>query len=706
MPRKKKLTRQLSRAPKSQVIQDAGAGQLSEKDWGIVASDAWQSIISAIGTRSALEANLRTAYALYERDNRDEGIQDDPYVDASDLTIPLVFSKLRRQKIDVSSLTFVPDFYLFTGQDEQSLAFATDMQTRWNYDFRRLRGPYLSWHKAHDKLLHMALRDGTAFMECSWVKDERLQRYKVESPVLDEQGLPVVDEETGEVQTKPEYVTMPVVIYDDVVCNPVLLKDVLLMPNEAPSVEQAAAVAIYHQYYESDLRAMVEDGILNKEWVEKALEYDPQGYSDIASRFQGVYNWTAGGQINIGVGQGQGIAADQFVNRGPLGVWVLYTRQYDFDGDGIEEPNILFIHEVTGYMIGHTADTDMAPMKLIFAYAPYPRPDSPLGFGVPELIGPFQAEATLQWNQRNDAVSTRLETPLLMDTNVQVKDSGMSWGNGRVWNVLGNAQQGSLQNVIWYPQLPEVPLASYQQEQQVRTDADAVLAGASAPGGSRQSAAEVKTRGAEADMGSNDIAAELRYVSHQIFDAIWSLKLQYGFNMDGSERNPPQGAKPLQKQQMLLNYKRSIAGEDDPLDKQAQVEEMLGAYKTFIESPFIAGNLLHRYNFERMVASTIGLRGLDGIFGTPDEIQKMMDAQQQAEKEKADIEKQSQYAEIATRYNRGRPQTGQPLLGPDDIAGIFQKEQQQQQQAQQQQQGGQQGGPPSQNGQPVGAGAQ
>ena len=701
MPRKKKLTRTITRSPKSQVIQDAGAGKLSKEDWQIVASDAWQSIISCIGTRAALEANLRTAYALYERDNRDEGVEDDPYVDSSDLTIPLVFSKLRRQKIEVASLAFVPDFYLFTGQDEESLAQASDMQVRWNYDFHRLRGPYTSWQKAHDKLLHMALRDGTSFMECSWVKDERITRYKVRVPATDpETGMPVVDEETGEITEKVEYATMPVTVYDDAVLNPCLLKDVLLMPNEALSVEQAAGVAIYHQYYESDLRAMIEDDILDEEWVNRALEYDPQGYSDIASRFQGVYNWTAGGQLDVGVGQGQGIAAKQFANRGPLGVWVVYSRQYDFDDDGIEEPNILFIHEVSGWMLGHTPDTDMAPMRLIIAFAPYPRPDSPLGFGVPELIGPFQAEATLQWNQRNDAVSTRLEVPLLTDTSIQIKDSGMSWGGGRVWWVSGNAQQSSLQNVLYYPQLPEVPLASYQQEQQVRTDADSVLGGASQPAQARESAAGVKTRQSESDLGTSDIAMELRYVSHQIFDAIWSLRLQYGFNMDGTERTPPQGAKPLTKQMMQLPFKRSISGEDDPLDKQAQLEEMLGFKQTFADSPFIQGNLMHRYNFERAIASKFGIGGLDGIFGTPDDVQKMQQEQEKAAKEKGDIEKQQAYGEIATRYNRGRPQAGMSLLGPDDIAKLFQPPPQPGQQTGQ-------NGQPSPNGapQPAAAGA-
>lgn len=688
MPRKKKLVRKITRAPKTQVVRGAEELSLSSDEWSTVAADAWQSIISAIGTRAALEENLRTAYCLYERDNRDDQIQDDPYVDSSDLTIPLVFTKLRNQKIEVGALTFVPDFYLFSGLNEQAAAIASDLQTRWNYDFRRLRGPYMSWYKAHDRWLHMSLRDGLSFMECSWVKDTRLQRFLVNSPDLDAGGMPQLDEQSGELKTKPEYVTLETVVYDDVVLRPCLLKDVLLLPNEADSVETAAGVAIYHLYYESDLRAMIEDGILNEDWVNQALEYDPRGYSDIASRFQGVYNWTAGGQISVGVGQGQGIAAKEFVNRGPLGVWVVYTRQYDFDKDGIEEPNILFIHEVSGFMIGCTADRDLAPMRLIVAFAPYPRPDSPYGFMVPELIGPFQAEATLLWNQRNDAVSTRLEVPLLCDTNTEIKDSGMSWGNGRVWWVKGNAQQGSLRDILYYPQLADVPLASYEQEQQIYTQADAILGGAQSQRrqSSRTSATEIKDSRASSDLGANDIAMELRFASHQVLEAIWSLKLQYAFNPDGTERTPTPGLFPMTREMLQLPFKRQVAGEDDPVDKQASLEEFLGFYKFALESPFVQGDLMHRYNLDRQLAGKFGVIALDGIFGTPQEAEKLKEAQGKVQQEQMDLEKQDKQAQIAERYNRGRDKTGQPMLGPDEVSKLIEPQQQQQ---------------PSQNGQPA-----
>jgi hypothetical protein len=168
--------------------------------------------------------------------------------------------------------------------------------------------------------------------------------------------------------------------------------------------------------------------------------------------------------------------------------------------------------------------------------------------------------------------------------------------------------------------------------------------------------------------------------------------------MDGTERTPPQGAKPLTKQMMQLPFKRSISGEDDPLDKQAQLEEMLGFKQTFADSPFIQGNLMHRYNFERAIASKFGIGGLDGIFGTPDDVQKMQQEQEKAAKEKGDIEKQQAYGEIATRYNRGRPQAGMSLLGPDDIAKLFQPPPQPGQQPGQ-------NGQPSPNGAPQPAGS-
>ena len=389
------------------------------------------------------------------------------------------------------------------------------------------------------------------------------------------------------------------------------------------------------------------------------------------------------------------------MNRGPIGCWVLYTDQYDFDGDAIEEPNILFIHEISGYMIGHTPDTTMAAQRLLFAFAPYPRPDSPYGFGTGEIVGPFQREATLQWNQRNDAVSTRLEVPLLVDTNVEVKHSNMEWGNGRVYQVKGTAQQGSLRDVIWYPDLAQVPLASFEQEQQVRTDADMALGLGGGGGGStsRKSAAEIKSRSSDMDLGTNEIGMEFRYFLHQIFDAVWSLTLQYGFNDDGTERNVVPGRFPFTKDMLSLPFKRQIAGEDDPIDKQAALEEMLGFYKTFQPSPFIEGDLMHRYNLERAVAAKFGITGLDGIFGTPQEAQQMKDSQGKMQEEKMQLEKTGAQAKIIQMLNRGRGgNSGVPLLTQLPPGGLD---------APQQPQPGQppQGGGPPQNGAPSPNGA-
>ena len=560
---------------------------------------------------------------------------------------------MQRLKAEVSAQTFVPDFYLFTGLNAVAQAAAPDIQTRFNYDFRRIRNPYPSWYEAHDKWLHQGLRDGLSIMEVSWVQDRRVQRYLVHQPAMGQDGMPQIGDD-GELVTEPQYVTMETTVYDGVVLNPVLLKDCLFSPNEAESPDRAAAVWIYHRYYKSDLAAMVEDGIMDEEWVNAALSFDPQGYSDIASRFQGVYNYTAGGQLDIGIGQGQGMASDAFAEEGPLGVWVGYTRQYDFDHDGWSEPNIVFIHEISGYMLGWMPDGNLSPVRLIFAFAPFPRPDSIYGFGVPELVGPFQREATLQWNQRNDAVSTRLEVPLLIDSGIEIKHSGMEWGNGRVYQVKGNAQTGALRDLLYYPDLAQVPLASFEQEQQIRKDADDVIGIGVGTGGSRQTAKEIGERSSGSDLLANQIAMYLRLSSRQVFEAIWSLTLQYGFNEDGTERNPTPGQTPFTREILSQPFKKQVAGEDDPLDKQSDLDTTLGFYKTFAESPFVQSNLMHRYNLERTVAGKFGITGLDGIFGTPQEAMQMQQSQEQTQKQEMALRENEAKAKTMAAINRGR----------------------------------------------------
>lgn len=588
------------------------------------------------------------------------GEQDTPYVDSSNLFIPLVPSKIEALRDQVAAITFVPEFYICTGLTEDASESAYLVQAYWNNEFRKWRNNLPTWFEAHINWLHLALRDGTAIMEVMWRKHTRTARYQVSMPKMGDDENPIVDDETGEIQQELHKVDKDIVEYNDVVLNVVKLKDFLLMPDESTSLRDAVGVCRCLWLYEEELRAMIADGLLIEEWVQKVLDYDPAGISDVAADRQRHYDKQVGNQLDIGMGQGV-LSSEFFRNRGPFKIWRVHTRQYDLDYDGVPEENVLWVHDQSGYLLGVVPDEYIAPHRPFFDFSPFPRPDEFYGFSLAERLGPFNAEANLQWNQRNDAVSTRMIAPLLMDKSLEIEDKGMRWGLGNTWAL--NSLTGDIRNAVYFPQMPDIPLASYQQEASVRTDAD-TIAGLNQPmtGGTnsgRRSASEVKISSAAASVRANQIAMLMRLASRSVLEFIRKLKLQYDWEPD------PFGM-PMTKEMLAKPYKMDVSGTSDPLDKQASVEEALGAYNLLKDSPIVQGNLMRRYNLDRFVAERIGVPNIEALLGRPEETQQAMQQQQQMNEQKMDLEKRMEEAKInETNAKAGiQPQQGPPQGGP------------------------------------------
>ena len=615
---------------------------------------------TSINARWALENNLELWYNLCDMQS---GGKDTPYVDSSDLFIPLVPSKIEALRDQVAAITFVPEYYIVTGLTPEASENSYLAQGYWNNEFRKQRPVCPTWFQQHINWLHLGLRDGTSIMEVMWSKKTKLQRYGVTMPKTDEAGMPVMDGDDMVQET--HNVEKEIVEYNDVILNVVKLKDFILIPDESPSIQDALGVGRVLWLTESDLNAMVEDGLLVREWVDKVLVWDPAGISDVASDWQRHYDKQAGNQINIGMGQGT-MSSEFFANRGPFKVWRIHTRQYDLDGDGIPEENVMWLHDQSGYLLGVVPDEYIAPTRPFFDFSPFPRPDEFYGFSLAERLGPFNAEANLQWNQRNDAVDTRMLVPLIMDRMVEIEDKGMQWGLGKLWSVAGAS--GALKDAFYYPQMPDIPLATYQQEAQVRNDAD-TIAGLNAPmtGGTnagRKSATEVKISSASGSVRANQIAMLLRLASRSVLEFVRKLKLQYPWE-------PDQFGMPITKEQLALPYKMDVSGTSDPLDKQSSVDEALGAYNLLAQDQDIQSNAVHRYNLKRMVLERIGIPNIEAVIGTPDEAAQRMRGEQQANQEKMEMEKQMMRAKIFQETGgQGLPQQQQGgQNGPPPQAG-------------------------------------
>lgn len=645
-----------------------GRNAIPPDKWTILANDVWQVMQTSINARWTLENNLELWYNLCDMQT---GGKDTPYVDSSDLFIPLVPSKIEALRDQVASITFVPEFYLVSGLTPDASESAYIAQQYWNNEFRKQRPVTPTWFEQHLKWLHLALRDGTSIMEVMWSKRTKMTRYGVTMPKTDDDGMPVMDGDDMVQET--HNVEKEVVEYNDVILNVVKLKDFILIPDESPSIRDALGVGRVLWLTEADLWAMVEDGLLVKEWVEKVLVWDPAGVTDVAADWQRHYDKAVGNQLDIGMGQGV-MSSEFFKNRGPFKIWRIHTRQYDLDNDGIPEENVMWLHDQSGYLLGVVPDEYIAPTRPFFDFSPFPRPDEFYGFSLAERLGPFNAEANLQWNQRNDAIDTRMLVPLIMDRMVEIEDKGMQWGLGKLWSVA-NAS-GSLKDAFYYPQMPDVPLATFQQEAQVRTDADSI-AGLNQPmsGGmnsGRKSATEVKISSASGSVRANQIAMLLRLASRSVLEFIRKLKLQYPWEPD------PFGM-PITPEVLAKPYKMDVSGTSDPLDKQASVDEALGAYNLLKDSPILQGNLMRRYNLDRFVMERIGVPNIEALLGRPEETMQAMQQQQQMGAQEMDLKKREVEATINEKNARagipppqggqgGAPQPGQPPMGPQNGA--------------------------------------
>jgi len=618
---------------------------------------------TSINARWTLENNLELWYNLCDMQS---GGKDTPYVDSSDLFLPLTPSKIEALRDQVAAITFVPEYYIVTGLTPESSESAYIAQSYWNNEFRKQRTICPTWFEQHMKWLHLSLRDGTAIMEVMWRKQSKIARYGVTMPKVGEDGMPVMGEDDSIVQ-ETHNVEKEIIEYNDVMLNVVKLKDFILIPDESPSIRDALGVGRVLWLTEADMRAMIEDGLLVEEWVEKVLVWDPAGVTDVAADRQRHYDKAIGNQLDIGMGQGV-MSSEFFRNRGPFKVWRIHTKQYDLDGDGIPEENVMWVHDQSGYLLGVVPDEYIAPTRPFFDFSPFPRPDEFYGFSLAERLGPFNAEANLQWNQRNDAIDTRMLVPLIMDRMVEIEDKGMQWGLGKLWSVAGAS--GSLKDAFYYPQMPDIPLATYQQEAQVRNDADSI-AGLNQPmtGGTnagRRSATEVKISSASGSVRANQIAMLLRIASRSVLEFTRRLKLQYPWEPDpfGMPVTPELLAKP---------YKMDVSGTSDPLDKQASVDEALGAYNLLSKDQDIQRNAIHRYNLKRMVLERIGIPNIEAILGTPDEAAQTKQGEEQMAQEQMKMQKQMEEAKIAQlTHGQGvpgeQPQGGGPG-GPPGGAG-------------------------------------
>jgi hypothetical protein len=618
--------------------------RINPNDWTALSYDLYQSINASLGERGALEQNLKDWLDLYEME---VGTLNSPWENASNLFIPLIPAQLNAALSYITGKVFVPRFYIVSGNTADSATDAHQVERYYNAELTRQRGQ-TTWFDQHITWVHESLRDGTSIMEILWRRTVKKRKVVTFDPKVSSKGVPVLKPD-GTPQHERKVHEVDVIEYDDVELKPVLLRDFLLIPAEAFSVEDAVGVARCCWLYEAELREMIEDGVLSEEEVERALDYVPLGStSDIASDRQSPYDKTIGDQINPGLAQGEQTSRF-FANRGPIKVWRIHTRQYDMNRDGLPEENIFWLHELSQRMLGWTPYEYIAPGRPFFAFSPDPRPDRFYGYSLVERLASSQAEVNAMFNQRNNLLDLMMNPPLLYQKGEELDDVNQKWGPGVRWAV-------SQKDAVSFLQFPQLPLTSFQNEALLTSYVDK-LTGVSAPAlgaqsSGRRSATESKIQAAATTTRNDLVALRLRVVCRAILNFIHILKLQY---VSDDPSFSDQGQKlTLPREVLGKDYQLDIAGSADPLDASTRRQEMLGAFQQLMQVPWIGQDREKSFALVRKMADTYNWPDAIDIIGTAEEAkQEKQQMAKQAQDDKQ-FQKQLEVAKV-TKGQGGSP---------------------------------------------------
>lgn len=560
---------------------------------------------------------------------------DFPFVGAANIFVPLIPTQLESLLSYVAAKALVPRFILVKGLTDDACKSSAKLERYYNSELRRQRGD-TSWYQQLLRWLHLALRDGTAYMEAVWKyrKNEikvNQRRVKMEQDPDTGSMLPVPDPQTGQPQYEDVETTIEDV-HNDVELRPRPLREIITVPASARSVQAAVAVVAVDYLYEDQLTELVEGGVLDADEVEMALQMVPSGSSELPTSPQPTGIYEAGRQIGLGAAQGTQ-ASKFFRNRGPIEVYRVHTRQYDLDHDGRVEENVVWVQQSTWRMLGWMRYNYLANLggavqaiRPFFPFAPFERPGELIGFGVPDRLAGLQNEANAQRNQRLNEGTIRIAPPWWENRNATIEDDNFSWGPNQ------KIRSDSFEDIRRYD-LPPIPQQAYLDEQQINQDANQYTGLSSVmPRGGRRSATEAKQDYAATSMRLDMIVMNFRFAARTLVNFIHELKRQFQFaqGMPQSVTFATQSGQrfELTAEEMAQEYLIDISGASDPMDAASRRQEELAAYEIFMKDPDIAQNPLRRYYLRRKLAETFDWADIDNIIGTEQDAQQMVQAQQ------------------------------------------------------------------------------
>ncbi len=257
---------------------DTGVKKLNSGDWNTLSNNLYLSINAAIAARGTLEANLKDWSDAYDLII---GEKDWPFMVSANISLPYSAGQLESMVAYIAGTVLVPRLYMVTGNTNEAAANAFKVEKYYNAELLRLRSDGASYYSRHVDYLHMSLRDGTCVMEALWNRKRQRRESVTYMPKTGKDGQMVLEDGLPVWEEHRETVDVYMADYSEL--TPIPLKEFMLIPTEAPSIQEAAAVARCEWLYEEQLDRMVRAGLMDADEVERALVYVQNGVSEVPS---------------------------------------------------------------------------------------------------------------------------------------------------------------------------------------------------------------------------------------------------------------------------------------------------------------------------------------------------------------------------------------------------------------------------------------
>lgn len=589
---------------------------IDEDQWNALSTSLNTLITMNLSNREDLDNQLDKGNAMYEMRAADHG-NDTPYPGSANIMVPLIASVVDEFASRISGTAILPRPLLVRGNDPVAADSAHLVEQFYNGQWQQ--------NELEDKFrtgIHLGGRDGTSVMGVLWRQEVYERTVKADTPMPD-----------GTMAKKSQRIRM--VKYDAPECIPIELRDFVLIPAYAISIETADAVCWKRYMGEAQLTAMVNADVLDEAMVEKALSFVNTAQGDLSQDRQGTSPYSINNRINVAdvsVAAPPGIK----MNRGPVRVWQIHSNLYDMDNDGVPEENIFWLHDESQTLLGFVP-FEYWGGRPFFEYAPFERPNRFYGFSIPERIQALQEEADVQHLTRLEVLDRILNPTHYAMNGVKLAQEDQKLG------VLNIIRVQSPNDVGLIPS-PQLPAESLQEEQLLLQYADRVVgapqvggspsqSGGSMSGSGRTSARQAAQVAAMQGLQTNMIISRTRMWMLRVFKYMHSLYKQYGKDQMDAIGQSADGTKRIQvpKEILCLDYALGIAGQGGPLDKESRRQDWQILYQFLMQNPLVQGSIDHVYACTASFLETFEVTEITRLIGTLDEAREKQQQQQQAQ---------------------------------------------------------------------------